>query len=105
MKASSAIADRVRIFGAGVRAARQTRGWTQAELARRAGLGVVTITKIEAGSPGVAYGTVLELCSMLNLSPDPDQLAQTSAQVRTLTTLAGQRKRVRRPRVEPALDV
>jgi transcriptional regulator with XRE-family HTH domain len=38
--------------GAKVRAARLRRGWTQAELGRRAGLSQVTISKIERGEGG-----------------------------------------------------
>ena len=99
------IQSRLELFGSAVRAARQERGWTQAELAQRVGIGVRTALKIESGSPGVAYATVLQLCSVLNLSPDPDQLASNAAQRRNLSALARQRKRVRKPLIDPALDV
>lgn len=101
----ASVQSRLALFGAAVRAARQQRGWTQAELAQRVGIGVRTALKIESGSPGVAYATVLQLCSVLNLSPDPDQLASNAAQRRNLGALANQRKRVRKPHIDPDLDV
>lgn len=96
---------RLALFAAAVRAARQQRGWTQAELAQRVGIGLGTVIKIESNAAGVAYGTVLQLCSILDLSPDPDQLASNSAQQRNLEALASQRKRVRKPAVDRDLDV
>lgn len=102
---SIAVSERLLLLGAAVRVARHERGWTQAELATRTGTGVVTIIKIEGGSPGVAFGTILQVCLILNLSPDPVQNAPTASQQRALNTIAGRRKRVRKPLSDPDLDV
>lgn len=99
------IESRLRILGAAVRAARQQRGWTQASVALRAGIPVPAVMKIEAGAPQAQIGHVLALGSALGISIDPQQHASTAAQERHLLALASQRKRVRRPRADPALDV
>lgn len=101
----STIAGRLRLFGAAVRVARHDRGWTQSELATRAGISVVTIMKVEGGSQGVAFGTVLQVCLILNLSPDPLLNAPTASQQRALNTNSERRKRVRKTLIEPELDV
>ncbi|HSW12929.1 MAG TPA: helix-turn-helix domain-containing protein [Solimonas sp.] len=105
MSIPSAIESRLRILGAAIRAARQQRGWTQSTLAKRAGVPVVAIMKIEGGTPGTQIGYVLAICSALGISIDPNQHASTPAQERHLLELAAQRKRVRKPGVDPALDV
>lgn len=105
MKSSDAIELPLRTLGAAVRSARQQRGWTQEALALRAGLSAPAVMKIEAGSPAAKIGQVLALCSVLGIAMDPAQHASTPAQERHLLELAGQRKRVRRRRIDPALDV
>lgn len=100
-----AIEARLRILGAAVRAARQQRGWTQSNLAKRAGVPVLAVMKIEGGTPGTQIGYALAICSALGISIDPNQHANTPAQERHLLDLAAQRKRVRKPGVDPALDV
>jgi HTH-type transcriptional regulator/antitoxin HipB len=105
MRLPSAIESRLRILGAAIRAARQQRGWTQSNLAKRAGVPVLSVLKIEGGTPGTQVGYVLAICAALGISVDPDQHASTPAQERHLLELAAQRKRVRKPSVDPALDV
>lgn len=105
MRYSVFTVERIKLLGAAVRSVRQSRGWTQADLGKRLGIGVVTVGKIEAGSTGIAYGTILELCSMLNLSPEPERIASTPAQIRSLLGNSNGRSRVRRQRPDPALDV
>lgn len=102
---SEQISTRLRTLGAAIRAARQQRGWTQSNLAKRANVSAVAIMKIEAGAANAQIGNVLSVCSALGISSDPQQHAGTPAQERHLLDLAGLRKRVRKPRLDPALDV
>jgi len=59
---------------------RQSRGWSRAELARRAGLNPSTVSLIEAGRL-IPYTTQLEkLCGALGLPPsDAAQLCEAPA--------------------------
>ena len=52
--------DAARLLGLQVQEGRRLRGWTQAELAERVGVSVVTLSKVERGDPSVALGTALE---------------------------------------------
>jgi len=61
------IEQQLRRFGAAIATARAARGWSQAELARRAGLSRRTLVNLESGAPGVAWGTVLHLAWLLEL--------------------------------------
>lgn len=88
-------------FGQSVRFARADRGWTQIDLAARLGVSPVTLKKIEAGSPGTAFGTILELCGLLGLSPDPDSAANATADLQR----AKPPRRVKAKRVRPELEV
>ncbi len=54
-------------FGAAIRAARNARGWTQAELGRRAGLVTHHVSKIETGDTDPKLSTVLALLAALEL--------------------------------------
>jgi transcriptional regulator with XRE-family HTH domain len=62
--------DAVAKFGAKVRSARQARGWTQEELADRAVLAPVQISRIERGVREVRLTTLLRLISALRTKPD-----------------------------------
>ena len=53
-----------RLLGERVREARRRRGWTQAELAQRAGLGVATVARFEASGQG-QVSTLTRLCDAL----------------------------------------
>jgi transcriptional regulator with XRE-family HTH domain len=57
-------------FGKKVRAARQARGWTQEELAERAGLAPVQISRIERGVREVRLTTLLRIAQALQTTPD-----------------------------------
>ena len=83
-----------------MRLARAERGWTQRELAQRLGIGELTVKNIEAGAPGTAFGTVLEVSSLLNISPDPQ-----CEPARELTAGLDLPRRVRKRRLRPELDV
>jgi transcriptional regulator with XRE-family HTH domain len=90
-------------LGEGVRLARAERGWTQVELAERLGTSPMTVKKIESGAPGTAFGTILEVCSLLNISPDPDRNSQDLN--RSIGARVGIPQRVRRKRIRQELDV
>lgn len=102
---ASIIQSRLHTLGAAIRVARQQRGWTQSNLARRAGLSPAAVMKIEGGAFNAQIGNVLTLCSILGISSDPDRHASTAAQQRHLLDLVARRKRIRKPRVDPALEV
>jgi DNA-binding XRE family transcriptional regulator len=47
--------------------ARRERGWTQAELGNRVGVGRMTVVRMEKGSPEVSVGTYLSAAWLLEL--------------------------------------
>ena len=51
-------------------AARVAKGWSQQDLARRVAASRRTVVNIEAGSPGVAVGTVLHIAWLLDVRLD-----------------------------------
>lgn len=89
-------------FGELMRLARAERGWTQTEMAERLRVSGTTIKKIESGAPGTAFGTIIEACNLLGLSPDP--AAGSNEDVRQ-HALKYAPKRVRRKLSRPELDV
>lgn len=70
----SRVKSRQRDLGELIAAARRTRGFTQAELARRAGTSRPTVNRIESGRPNVAWGTIMTVCWLLDIPTDPDSL-------------------------------
>lgn len=52
-----------------LRAERRHRGWTQVELARRAGIGRQKIIEVEQGKPGVALAAYAAAMEALDLAP------------------------------------
>lgn len=65
---------RIKALGALIRAARRERGFTQAQLAERAGTSRPTINRIESGRPNVVWGTVMTVCWILDIPTDPDAM-------------------------------
>ena len=59
--------ERGRALGARLRALRRTRGWTLAHVARRSGLAISTISKIERGLLAPAYYKLNELARALGI--------------------------------------
>lgn len=55
-------------FGAGVRAARAVKGWTQVQLALAAGLAPNTVARVERGELGVSLDVALRLCAALGVT-------------------------------------
>jgi len=76
-----------------IRAARRERGFTQAQLAERAGTSRPTINRIESGRSNAAWGTVMTLCWLLDIPSDPDSLT-LEKQIR-FTVVNATRQRVR----------
>jgi transcriptional regulator with XRE-family HTH domain len=65
-------------LGARIRLARRQRGWSQEDLAERAGVTARTVYKIEKGDPTVRLGAAFESAALLNVSlfePDLSRLA------------------------------
>lgn len=96
----AAVETAARVLGANLAEARQRRQWTQAELARKAGLSRPTIAKVERGNPGTsieAYIAVLwamglhhSVVEVASIENDPE--GATLLQART----AGPVRRARR---------
>ncbi len=57
----------LRHVGAQIQAARREKGWTQAELARRAGLGQKEISRIENGKSNITLLTLIKMARMLGV--------------------------------------
>jgi transcriptional regulator with XRE-family HTH domain len=61
--------SQVEKFGRNLRAARQERGWTQEELAEKANLASVQISRVERGVREVRLTTLLRLIAALETTP------------------------------------
>lgn len=59
--------DALRVLGRQLLAERRLRGWTQADLAERAGVSVPTLIAAEKGAATVAIGTVFEVAHLLGI--------------------------------------
>lgn len=59
--------EAARLLGARIRLARRERGWSQDELAARAGVTPRTVSKIEHGDLSVRLGTVFEAAALLRV--------------------------------------
>jgi transcriptional regulator with XRE-family HTH domain len=71
--------DPPRLMGTKVRRARINRRLTAAELGALAGCSRHTIAGIERGGPSVAFGNVLNVCTVLGIQllvPEPAELAR-----------------------------
>ena len=63
----SAVHRQVIELGEMLGVARRERGWTQAELGNRVGVGRMTVVRMEKGSPEVSVGTYLSAAWLLEL--------------------------------------
>jgi len=61
--------SQVEKFGRNLRAAREEKGWTQEELAERANLASVQISRVERGVREVRLTTLLRLIAALETTP------------------------------------
>ncbi len=60
--------EELRRLGGHLRVARERRGLSAAELARRAGVDRRTLARLEAGDPTVSVGLLLQALDLLNLA-------------------------------------
>ncbi len=79
------VKTRMRALGDLIRAARQDRGFTQAQLAERTGTSRPTINRIESGKSNVVWGTVMTICWILDIPTDPEVI-DSNDKTRLLTT-------------------
>jgi transcriptional regulator with XRE-family HTH domain len=61
------VRDALSVLGNLIAIARAERGWTQAALARRAGISPVTISRIEEGMAGTAIGTAFHVANLVGV--------------------------------------
>ena len=66
------VKKRLETLGRLISAARRARGYTQTQLAERAGTSRPTINRLESGNPNVIWGTVMTVCWLLDIPADPD---------------------------------
>ena len=86
------------LLGAEIRAGRQERGWTVAQLAERAGVAEKTVRNVEHGKLGVALGTAFDCALLVGVrlfDADERDLGAEAAQRRA--ALIGRRVRRRAP--------
>ena len=83
----------LRQFGKLVKGKRLQAAIRQQELAERLGVSTVTVQKIEAGTPGVAWGIVASTADTLGLPFGPACLPD--GEIQELLDIAAERERVR----------
>lgn len=69
----------VRLIGDIVRLKRHDNGWTQAQLANRAGVGRRFVSELEGGKSSVQFGLVLQVLDSLGLPLDVPNSAEHQA--------------------------
>lgn len=92
----------LQLLAAEIQAARKLRGWTEVELAERAGCSRLTIRAIESGKPTVAVGFIFEAATMVGLSlfgGQPEITARLS-ETRTKLDLLPARIRHQKPELK-----
>ena len=103
----------VQLLGQHVKLARKKKGWSQAELAERAGVGRTTVQKAEAGDLGQEIGLVFEIASIAGIALfAPDTSNQTLTQSASLEreirhaqeVLSLLPKNIHKPRSDPDDD-
>lgn len=63
----SSIARSTSQLGSLIQQSRKTRGWSQTDLAQRAGLRQEMVSKIEAGQPGSRIASIFDLLAALDM--------------------------------------
>lgn len=91
------VAEMLPRLGAAIRTARIRRRKTAGDLARRLGVSLPTLRKLEAGDPGVSIGTFLAALWLLDLSSNlMEAIDPAQDEIGLTLDLARMPKRVRR---------
>ncbi|MDF2047023.1 helix-turn-helix transcriptional regulator [Microbacterium sp. Kw_RZR3] len=100
------VRDALAVWGQVIRQGRIDRGWSLAELAARANVSDRTVAAAEAGSPGTAVGTMVDLADLVGIPlfglEDRAEIALRRRRGEEMLALLPQR--VRRPLNEVADD-
>lgn len=59
--------EAIKLLSRQIKIARKQRGWSENELAKRAGIARATVQKIEHGDPGCATGLVFEVAILVGV--------------------------------------
>ena len=98
----ASVAARIADQGDRIRVARIRRGWSVAELAAKAGCNRNTLTALEHGKPGTAFGTFVAVLWALGLDQSLDAVADPDADLHGKALEASRRPsragRSRKPR-------
>ncbi len=87
------VINRLETLGKLINAARLARGFTQKQLAERAGTSERTITRLESANTNIAWGTVMTVCWVLDIPTDPDLIDPVRRAELLATTKNAQRAR------------
>jgi len=98
---SSRGAHLAKSWGRLIRGARQARGFTRAELAERARVGVQTLVRMEAGQSGTALGMWINVFEVLGMLPPLESITDPITEVAGRAALG---QRVRRSKPSEDLD-
>lgn len=79
MRPSVAVETSLKALGENLKIARLRRRLPQLQVAERAGIGLNTLAKIEAGDPGVAIGNVAAVMQAIGLGTPLQEIASPSA--------------------------
>jgi transcriptional regulator with XRE-family HTH domain len=87
------------LLGTQIRIGRLERRWTVQELAKRVGVSVVTLRKIERGDPSVGLGVAFEAATLTGVPLFDEDRSRLSAELRrSADRLAVLPSRARKPR-------
>lgn len=87
------VARALQLAGENIRLARLRRGFSQAEVAERAGMSRVTLRALERGAPGVSVGAWANVLHALGLEADLAKVAQVDELGRQLQDASLRRAR------------
>lgn len=96
------VQEAAQLLGEHVRAARRARGWSQQDLADRAGVTAPTLRKVENGDLGVALGTAFEVAALTGVPlfyQDRERLSMDLDRTQARSALLPKRVRTRRGQV------
>lgn len=95
---SRTVRNAAELLGAQTRQARVQRRWSAQELAKRAGISLDTLRKVEKGDPSVSLGVAFDVAALVGVPlffEDRSRLASETARARERLALMPQRVRAR----------